>query len=64
MLTDSSEVRAASIIRAMLEAARTSETSVNNYFTRQYIPEDKFERVILVLFHCELVNSPCIMKCF
>jgi hypothetical protein len=27
----------------MMEAARTSETSVNNYFTRQYIPEDKSE---------------------
>jgi hypothetical protein len=26
-----------------MEAARTSETSVGNYFTRQYIPEDKFE---------------------
>jgi hypothetical protein len=38
-----SEVRAASIIRAMMEAARTSETSGNNYFTRQYIPEDKSE---------------------
>jgi hypothetical protein len=25
------------------EAARTSETSVDNYFTRQYIPEDKSE---------------------
>jgi hypothetical protein len=24
-------------------AARTSETSVDNYFTRQYIPEDKSE---------------------
>jgi hypothetical protein len=24
----------------MMEAVRTSETSVNNYFTRQYIPED------------------------
>jgi hypothetical protein len=23
-----------------LEAVRTSETSVDNYFTRQYIPED------------------------
>jgi hypothetical protein len=23
-----------------MEAARTSETSVGNYFTRQYIPED------------------------
>jgi hypothetical protein len=41
--TDVSEVRAASIIRAMMEAARTSETLVNNYFTQQYIPEDKSE---------------------
>jgi hypothetical protein len=28
----------------MMEAARTSETSVDNYFTRQYIPEDNSER--------------------
>jgi hypothetical protein len=46
--TDVSKVRAASIIRAMIvalmmEAARTFETSVDNYFTRQYIPEDKSE---------------------
>jgi hypothetical protein len=27
-----------------MEAARTSEMSVDNYFTRQYIPEDKSER--------------------
>jgi hypothetical protein len=27
----------------MMEAARTSETSIDNYFTRQYIPEDKSE---------------------
>jgi hypothetical protein len=26
-----------------MEAARTSETSVDTYFTRQYIPEDKSE---------------------
>jgi hypothetical protein len=26
-----------------MEAARTSETSADNYFTRQYIPEDKSE---------------------
>jgi hypothetical protein len=26
----------------MMEAARASETSVDNYFTRQYIPEDKY----------------------
>jgi hypothetical protein len=45
--TDVSGVRAASIIRAiiavMMEAARASETSADNYFTRQYIPEDKSE---------------------
>jgi hypothetical protein len=28
----------------LMEAARTSETSVDNYFTRQYIPEDKSEQ--------------------
>jgi hypothetical protein len=27
----------------MMEAARTTETSVDNYFTRQYIPEDNSE---------------------
>jgi hypothetical protein len=27
----------------IMEAARTSETSANNYFTLQYIPEDKSE---------------------
>jgi hypothetical protein len=27
----------------MMEAARTSETSVDNYFTWQYVPEDKSE---------------------
>jgi hypothetical protein len=27
----------------LCEAARTSKTSVDNYFTRQYIPEDKSE---------------------
>jgi hypothetical protein len=26
-----------------MEAVRTSETSVDNHFTRQYIPEDNFE---------------------
>jgi hypothetical protein len=30
-------------IAMMIEAARTSEKSVDNYFTRQYIPEDKSE---------------------
>jgi hypothetical protein len=27
----------------MMEAVRTSETSADNYFTRQYIPEDNSE---------------------
>jgi hypothetical protein len=41
MSTDVSEVRAASIIRAMREAARITETSVDIQLrTRQYIPED------------------------
>jgi hypothetical protein len=41
MLTDVSEVRTASIIALMMEAVRTSETSVNIYLTtRHYIPED------------------------
>jgi hypothetical protein len=31
------------IIALMMEAARASETSVDNYFTRQYIPEDTSE---------------------
>jgi hypothetical protein len=32
-----------SLIALTMEAARTSETSVNNYFTQQYIAEDKSE---------------------
>jgi hypothetical protein len=41
MLTDVSEVLAASIIRAMMNAIRTSETSVDIHLrTWQYIPED------------------------
>jgi thiamine phosphate synthase YjbQ (UPF0047 family) len=27
----------------MMEAVRTSETSIDNHFTRQYIPEDNSE---------------------
>jgi hypothetical protein len=41
MSTDVSEVRAATKIRGMLDAARTSETSVDIQLrTRQYIRED------------------------
>jgi hypothetical protein len=32
----------------MMEAVRTSETSVNNHFTQQYIPEDNSEHGICV----------------
>jgi hypothetical protein len=49
MSTDVSEVRTASIIREMMEAARTSETWGDNYFTRQYIPEDKSENNLISL---------------
>jgi hypothetical protein len=38
----------------MMEAARTSETSVDNYFTRQYIPEDNSE---LHTRRCENLKS-------
>jgi hypothetical protein len=34
----------------MMEAARTSETSVENYFTRQYFPEDKSELYVSLPF--------------
>jgi hypothetical protein len=41
MSTDVSEMHAASIIALMIEAARTSETSVDIQLTTQhYIPED------------------------
>jgi hypothetical protein len=35
----------------MMEAARTSETSVDNHFTRQYNPEDSSEQVIQCLYN-------------
>jgi hypothetical protein len=49
MSTDVSEVRAASIIIAlMMEAERTSETSVDIYLTiRQDIPEDSEVKCIV-----------------
>jgi hypothetical protein len=38
----------------MMEAVRTSETSVDNHFTRQYIPEDNSEHYfVLFVFHSE-----------
>jgi hypothetical protein len=41
-------------LQRMMEAARTSETSVDNYFTRQYIPEDNSE---LHTRRCENLKS-------
>jgi hypothetical protein len=55
MSTDVSGARAASIIRAIIialtmEAARTSETSVDIQLrTRQYIPEDSEPRELVVV---------------
>jgi hypothetical protein len=40
----------------MTEAARTSEMSVENYFTRQYIPEDNSENLPL----CLTVHNPTV----
>jgi hypothetical protein len=46
------------------QAVRTSETSVDNYFTRQYIPEDnsehklKFLSTLLIALHASLVYIP------
>jgi hypothetical protein len=50
MLTDVLEVRIASIIRAVLEAVRTSETLVNIYLSVwQYIPEDSKLQLFMYL---------------
>jgi hypothetical protein len=34
----------------MMEAVRTSETSVENHFTRQYIPEDNSKQNLILVF--------------
>jgi hypothetical protein len=41
----------------MMEAVRTSETSVDNYFTRHYIPEDNSEQVISCLLNISFVEK-------
>jgi hypothetical protein len=49
-----------------MEAARTSETSVDNYFTRQYIPEDNSElytrrrenlKSYIIIYSCVCVKT-------
>jgi hypothetical protein len=42
----------------MMEAVRTSETSVDNYFTRQYIPEDNSEIQSLLLLTFRTQDLP------
>jgi hypothetical protein len=41
----------------MMEAVRTSETSVDNHFTRQYIPEDNSEQKLKAPIFYELLQS-------
>jgi hypothetical protein len=38
------------LLLLMMEAVRTSETSVDNHFTRQYNPEDSSEHQIMNFF--------------
>jgi hypothetical protein len=40
----------------MMEAVRTSETSVDNHFTRQYNPEDSSEYGVLFEVRTEFLN--------
>jgi hypothetical protein len=40
-----------------MEAAHTSETSVDNYFTWQYIPQDNSELYVLSLLTEVVVNE-------
>jgi hypothetical protein len=45
----------------MMEAVHTSETSVDNYFTRQYIPEDNSEQVLSYSPFSVLMPTWCIL---
>jgi hypothetical protein len=51
------EAVARPLIALMMEAARTSETSVDNYFTRQYIPEEKPNLMEIILSELTLTSS-------
>jgi hypothetical protein len=46
-----------SLIALTMEAARTSETSVNNYFTWQYLPEVKFELQNIIYHRSKLQQN-------
>jgi hypothetical protein len=43
----------------MMEAVRTSETSVDNNFTRQYKPEDNYERVYSWIESPNVILTAC-----
>jgi hypothetical protein len=47
----------------MMEAVRTSETSVDNYFTRQYIPEDNSEQKDLQIYTGVFQKGYSILNC-
>jgi hypothetical protein len=44
-------------LSSLMEAVHTSETSVDNHFTRQYIPEDNSEHdeTIIKMLHLVIV---------
>jgi hypothetical protein len=48
----------------MMEAVRTSETSVDNHFTRQYIPEDNSEQYLQSLGAASLITACLITECY
>jgi hypothetical protein len=41
----------------LMEAVRTSETSVNNHFTRQYNPEDGSEQKMCSIKELSLIDE-------
>jgi hypothetical protein len=64
MQTDVSEVRAASIIRAMMEVVRTSETSVYyNETTRRNIPEGTNLQLFILLTECNVFHTVLTIHC-
>jgi hypothetical protein len=46
----------------MMEAVRTSETSVDNNFTRQYIPEDSSEQDVFISWVALVPEDLCSME--
>jgi hypothetical protein len=43
----------------MMEAVRTSETSVDNHFTRQYIPQGNSEQMNIKMFTKIILSVLC-----